>query len=471
MIKKINKNEKISPNNKKLRIAIFIDHDIVIRHFIHSGCFLKLADKHNVDFILPIEGHRRVTLNPSKYIGNANIKRLEENYKSRSIWSRMEHVLIMKPSLKKRNKDLRRTWRLVINWKAEILHTFLGMPIIFNIFSKITRWRSKKNPNKLLFNLLSSNNYDIIINPGIPGGLFINDLFLNSKKLNIPLIFIMNSWDNPSTGKFAAGKPDYYLAWGPQTARHAHEYQNINKSRIKSFGAAQFEIYRSKPKIDKKVFLENHNIQPNSKIILYAGGSLGTNEFEHLKLIEKEIEKGKYGNSIIIYRPHPWGGGGNHGERIFKHKWKFVRIEKSMRSYLESISKEGYKLSFPDYSDTHVVLSYVDFVISPLSTILIEAAIHGKPIMCFLPMEDIQSKHFQTVHSLPHFREFQNEEEVVLACNRKELITKMNLLFKKFKNDKFSKKLRIMSQKYVENHELEFSKRIIKLVEEIKENI
>lgn len=470
MIKKNNKT-KISNRQKRLKIAIFIDHDIVIRHFIHSGAFLKLAEKHKVDFVLPPLGHRRVTLNPSKYIGNAKIIRLKENIKSRRIWARMEQVLIMKPSFKKRDKDLRKTWRLVMNWKAEILNTFLGMPIIFNLFSIFTRWNSKKNPNIALFNLLKKNNYDVIINPGIPGGLFINDLFINSKKLNIPLIFIMNSWDNPSAGKFASGKPNFYLAWGTQTSRHAHEYLNISKSRIRSFGAAQFEIYRSKPKIDKNTFLKNHNIKPNTKIILYAGGSLGTNEFEHLKLIEKEIEKGKYGDTIIIYRPHPWGGGGNRGDEIFNHSWNYVRIENSMRSYLESISKEGYKLSFPDYSDTHVVLTYVDFVISPLSTILIEAAIHGKPIICFLPMEDIQAKHFQTVYSLPHFREFQNEKEVILASNRKELIQKINLLFDKFKDVSFSKKLKKMSQKYVENHKLEFSKRIINFVEEIKENL
>ena len=110
-------------------------------------------------------------------------------------------------------------------------------------------------------------------------------------------------------------------------------------------------------------------------------------------------------------------------------------------------------------------------MISPLSTILIEAAIHGKPIICFLPMEDIQAKHFQTVYSLPHFREFQNEKEVILASNRKELIQKINLLFDKFKDVSFSKKLKKMSQKYVENHKLEFSKRIINFVEEIKENL
>ena len=43
MIKKNNKT-KISNRQKRLKIAIFIDHDIVIRHFIHSGAFLKLAE-------------------------------------------------------------------------------------------------------------------------------------------------------------------------------------------------------------------------------------------------------------------------------------------------------------------------------------------------------------------------------------------------------------------------------------------
>ena len=74
-----------------------------------------------------------------------------------------------------------------------------------------------------------------------------------------------------------------------------------------------------------------------------------------------------------------------------------------MSNYLQSLKEKGYHLTFPDYSDTHVVLSHVDYVISPLSTILIEAGIHGKPLMCFLPLEDIKAKHFQTVHNLPHF--------------------------------------------------------------------
>ena len=147
-----------------------------------------------------------------------------------------------------------------------------------------------------------------------------------------------------------------------------------------------------------------------------------------------------------MYRPHPWGVGGNQGDRIIEENWKHVQIEYTMKQYLEGIKKNGYHLTFPDYSDTHAVLSYCDCVISPLSTILIEAAMHGKPVMCFIPLEDIEAKHFQTVHSLPHFREFQNENQVVLAKSRVELISKVRLLFDQINEKDFPKKMKKLAK-------------------------
>ena len=80
--------------------------------------------------------------------------------------------------------------------------------------------------------LLKEKKYDVVINPGLPDGLFINDLIVESKRFKIPLIYIMNSWDNPSTAPFASGIPDLFLAWGQQTANHANIYQIRNKTYI-----------------------------------------------------------------------------------------------------------------------------------------------------------------------------------------------------------------------------------------------
>ena len=452
--------------SKKLKIGIFIDHDIMIRHFIHSRVFNLLIKNHKVDFILPPVGHRRITLDPSKYLKASQTIRLSVDTKNRSLWGRLAQVMVMRPRFDRESIDLRRTWRMVTTWKAEILHTLLGFPIIYEIFRKVIILKAKQN-NTPLKSLLNNIKYDLLINPGLPNGLYINDLIINSERLKIPLIYIMNSWDNPSTASFAAGHPSLFLAWGQQTANHAHSYQKIPKNKILNFGAAQFQIYKTRPKIDRNQFCKIHSIEPNHKILLYAGGSLGTNEYEHLLLLEKAVERGDFGKVNILYRPHPWGGGGNSGNLIYSHKWKKVKLESTMSSYLKSLKEKGYHLTFPDYSDTHVVLSHVDYVISPLSTILIEAGIHGKPIMCFLPLEDIKAKHFQTVHNLPHFREFQENKEVIVAKNRKELIEKVHFLIKNSKDLKFKKRIQKACEYYVSKHSKPYDIRLLNLVEKL----
>ena len=70
---------------------------------------------------------------------------------------------------------------------------------------------------------------------------------------------------------------------------------------------------------------------------------------------------------------------------------------------------------------------------------------HGKPVICFIPLEDIEARHFQTVHSLPHFREFQNENNVILAKSRDELKSKLQILFEQTEDKNFSKKMKLMS--------------------------
>ena len=454
-------------SKRKLKIGIFIDHDIMIRHFVHSKVFSKLSKKHDVDYFFPIVGHKRVTLDPSSHIKNSKIFRLHENKLGKSIWFRRKHIDVLRGGFNKFARDIRRVYRLIIPKKVEIFHSILALPIIYELFTIWANYVLNKNPNLILRKLLKENKYDLIINPGIPNGIFINDLLIEAKRAKIKLIFIMNSWDNPLFGKITSGTPDLYLAWGPQTVNFAKKYMGIPSEKVKEFGAAQFDIYKRKQKISKNKFLKDNNIDLNKRIILYAGGSLNTNEYLHLKILEREIEKGNFKDTVILYRPHPWGGGGNNGNKIFKEKWKHVHIENTMKNYMEGINKRGYHLTFPDYSDTHVVLSYSDCVISPLSTILIEAAMHGKPVMCYLPLEDIEANHFQTVYSLPHFRDFQNELDVVLAKNRKELVSKVKILFSQIEDKSFPKKMKKISEKYVTHFENPYSDRIVELIENL----
>ena len=74
---------------KILKIGIFIDHDIMIRHFVHSRVFRSTIDKHKVDIILPPLGHKRITLKPDEYLEGSEIIRLNVDTKNRSLWGRL----------------------------------------------------------------------------------------------------------------------------------------------------------------------------------------------------------------------------------------------------------------------------------------------------------------------------------------------------------------------------------------------
>ena len=453
--------------NKKLRIAIFIDHDIIIRHFLHSGVFSKLMSNHIVDFVLPPRGYKRISLDVSEYIGKSRLITLKVNPFRRTLWARLRQVIILRSRLGSKNKIIRSNWIMFIPLKERLLQNFLGMPFIYSLYRLWIKYIENKNRNIELINILKEGQYDLIISPGVPDGVYYDELILECKRNAIPLIYIMNSWDNPCICPLVTGEPDLYLAWGPQTAELANDYLKIRKNKIIQFGAAQFEIYKNEPKINRNDFCKLNDLDPHKRIILYAGGSLGTNEYKHLIELEKNIESGKFDNLVILYRPHPWGGGINFEEKILKHNWKHVRIENNMKSYLENLISKGYTPLFPNYEDTNVVLSSVDCVISPLSTILLEALIVGKPIMCFMPLDEAKyNKRIKIVSELPFFKDFFSAEEVVLAKSLNEVIEKVPQLIYKSQSISEIRNLKKLKKRIIKNFSESYQNRIIKLVEE-----
>ena len=139
----------------------------------------------------------------------------------------------MRGGLNKYARDSRRLYRLVTPLKVEIFHSILALPLIFDIYKIWTNYMTSNNPNLFLRKLIKKNNYDLLINPGIPNGLFTNDLLIESKKEKIPFIFIMNSWDNPSTKRSLVGNPDWLFVWGEQTKIHAEKYMKIRHIKVK----------------------------------------------------------------------------------------------------------------------------------------------------------------------------------------------------------------------------------------------
>jgi hypothetical protein len=236
----------------------------------------------------------------------------------------------------------------------------------------------------------------------------------------------MNSWDNPSTKAQVTRNPDWLAVWGEQTREHAIDFMKMGPERVEVLGAAQFDVYNRAPRKSRAEFLSELGVDPSQLCIVYAGSSKGVNEMEQLLALDEAIEKGALPRAKVVFRPHPWRDPSQETRDFFDIPWRHVVMDPSMRdSYIGPNQAGKAVIHITDYEDTHVVLSACDLLIGNVSTILLEAAIHGKPVISFVSESDVagQSKHFSAVLNLRYFQELIRGLAIPLCSNIEELLT------------------------------------------------
>lgn len=443
---------------------VFIEHDAVARHFLHNNTFDLLGSTHDIKYIFPEKDHRRISqLEPEALNLNGDFEHLPIQPYRQRIWKWLYLVdqLRWKPGAQA--KVLRQLHRSGVGFKASALMTLLGLPGFMQIFRAISYNRLNSNPFVGLRNLLEREKPDVLIHPCVLEGLFLNDLIEESKRMDIPLVIIMNSWDNPSTKRAMVGIPDWLLVWGEQTFRHAVDFAGMPPERTVKFGAAQFEAHKQKPKMTRQEFCDLNGVNSELPILVYAGSSKGTREIDHLLQLDMAVSSGDLPEMTILYRPHPWGKGGSGGKDIYKKPWKHVVIEHSMREYMEQISRGNTNMSMADYKHTHEILTHCDALLSPLSTIILECIIHGKPALCFMP-EDDASDHFRHDSQLIHFQDMFNMPEILKGWGSNELIPKVRELIGMIENNDLEQQLKRASHFFVKPHDEPYGKRLNKFI-------
>lgn len=448
-----------------MKILVFVEHDIIIRHFLHSQVFDELVAQHDVVFVFPEEGHKRVSIDISALKLGAPVRHLAVHVRRLKIWQGLFLADMLRLRLGSHFAAMRRFHRRVIGWRAAIIYSMLALPGVFQIFRAWSHHRIKATPYQNMDALLDRERPDVLIHPSVLAGVFINDLVVAARSRDIPLVVIMNSWDNPSTKRAMTGQPDWLLVWGPQTRAHAIEFLKMPPERVICFGAAQLDLYRNPPRIDREEFFRRHSVDTNARILLYAGSSRGADEFSHLRMLDDAIDGDELGDTVVIYRPHPWGGGGEGGNRILDHAWRNVRIEQTMYGYLERVKAGNPGITTPDYRDTHDLLSCVDALISPLSTILIEGALHGKPILCFLPDEEDSFGNY--TRALSHFDEFFGEPSFMVGRGLSSLVPQVRALLSKAGDARFAIALQEASSHFVSSFDRAYDERLLEFIEDV----
>ena len=398
-----------------MKIAVFLDHDIVIRHFVLSGVLEPLRKAHDVSFWFPHK-HRRVRLDlNSLHVSPFHTLNVDEQRAFRQ--RRLYQATVLRNSRWGNERELqKRMWRSMLGRRGYWETWSLSMPGAYQAFRAWSRAMIGEAHN--LSDALYYLKPDLILHPTALEGLFVDDLARLGRKRGIKTVFIMNSWDNPSTKAMISEHPDKLIVWGEHSEKDAIRHMKTPPESIIRLGAAQYDVYRKPPKVSPQEWRARLSIGNNTRVLLYAGSNQGLNETEHLRLLDEGIEGGRLPNTTVVYRPHPWRPYPAEEKDFFAMRFKHVRMDPSSQaSYLQSRGSGRVMVELADYEDTHSTLNAVDAVISPLSSILLEAALHGKTVAAYVRGMEIRHFYWTFFERVPCFK-IEAEDRIVGACAR-----------------------------------------------------
>jgi hypothetical protein len=440
------------------KLLVFIDADVVVRHFIDSGALSALPVAYDVVLVFPPAGWNRLVNSRDIDQWGIRSRRVEISGQRRSLFKKLFFIDQARRRTDPEWQDIRKGWKTLVGWKAGVIFSFLALPLVRQLANVWISRLLKLTPAAEFLALLDEEQPAIVLHPSTFEGYFVNDVICAGRARNIPVLLMMNSWDNPCLKRSAVGVPDAVVVWGEQTRRHTEKFMGVAPDRIYVLGAAQFQVFRHSPvKTRDEVCLAN-GIAPEQHVLLYAGSSKGNREPAHLLRLNEAIESGLLEGVTVLYRPHPYGIAAEDARVILERRLPHVVIEHGMRDFLEQVAcgmNQGFRMT--PYSETHDLLNAVDAVISPLSTILIEAGLHGRPVMCFIPKEEDENSEWKILRDLVHFRDLLQHRKVIVARMYSEFIPAVQTLISRSRDETEAKEIKESMNFFVEFPELPYA--------------
>ena len=447
------------------KILIFLDHDITVRHFVLNGVLRPLEDEHDVVWIFP-ERHRRVSARLDDLpIGRHRTVPISETRLHG--YRRLYHASVLR--MLRGTRDQRAIfefWRQTLGPRAFWTSWAVSWPGAYTLYRR--RMLARIGEPQALAAVLDEEKPDVLVHPTVLEGLFVSDLVHLGRARGVPTVFLMNSWDNPGVKAMTVGVPDRLVVWGEQSRQIAHERLRMPLSEIVVLGAAQFEVYRTPPRETADAYRRRVGIPLGQPVLLYAGSSKGLDETAHLVALDDAITAGRLGRCTVLYRPHPWRARLASEEDFFARRWRHVVMAPDMAEYYRRHRAGEVAMHLADYAETHVTLNAVDAVVSPLSTILLEAGLHGKPILAYLPDEEVtENIAMFSMAKTVHFRDF-FERVDCLQCERAgDLVTDCARLLQLAATPGVDERLRGQCAFFVDTSERSYADRLDELIREL----
>jgi hypothetical protein len=201
-----------------------------------------------------------------------------------------------------------------------------------------------------------------------------------AKKLGIPTMALVPSWDNLSTKNRLTFKYDAYLVWSEQTREELQRfYPCTRKAPVYVVGAPQFDVFfQDRFHLSREAFCQSQGLRSDLPIIVYAIGSPNFLRGEPRGALDfaRRVMRGDLGDVQVIVRPHPLHDKGELSD-MFREFFPKVVVQRPVTSASQLLrSQNAYHIT--EWVNT---FKHADVVINLSSTVTVDAAIFNRPVV------------------------------------------------------------------------------------------
>ena len=129
-------------------------------------------------------------------------------------------------------------------------------------------------------------------------------IFSPSKRLGIPTLAYIPSWDNVTTKNRMVFRYDGYIVWNERVKDELHFYYPQTKGKpVYVVGAPQFDIFRQdRFYMTREEFCLGQGLDPKLPMVLYAIGSPNFLQEHHGAVrLAKRIAEGRLGDIQVLH--------------------------------------------------------------------------------------------------------------------------------------------------------------------------
>jgi hypothetical protein len=250
-----------------------------------------------------------------------------------------------------------------------------------------------------------------------------------ARKLNIPVLALITSWDNLSTKNRMVFKYDGYIAWSAaMKADLVRYYPHAKKVPIYVTGAPQFDVFKNEMFYENRTsFFDRYGLDPEMPLIVYGLGSPNFLKEHHGAVwLANAIKKGQLPNVQMIVRPHPLFDNGNESKELSNICHRVIVQDTGLR---------GKKLTERTLDNEQVkvwvnTFRHANVVVNLSSTVAIDAALYDKPVvnLDFDPEPGTPNQQLvkDVNHVWTHFKPVAESGGVWLVNNYNEMVNAIN---------------------------------------------